>query len=365
MRSLIVATLAVAVLFTAGCQDQEARNQNAKLQAELDAMKSKQSGGGNDALLALLANQNKTTDSAGLERKLNSFGEDFSAGMDKIGKQIKDSNDDADKRMDDIEDRLKKVSDLQTTITNLKTMIESLETKVKNVDPNEVLNVQKDLINKEADLRMEKQARAAAEAQIEDLKKQLSDAQVQVESLKTEVANLAGGDISKHPDYKGVKSDNVRLTKELSNAKSDYDNLKRQYDALVEQLKKGSNPPDTEPEPLPKEYDFSGSVTEVSKGSRPDGPSYLLIGGLKGAVPAIGTELVVLDSKQNLVCTVKIVRHYHFSDNEDLPVEEVGCQTVDEKASRPVAKGDTVALLAKKVDEASNDGADKGKAGGD
>ncbi|MCB9895738.1 MAG: hypothetical protein H6839_14930 [Planctomycetes bacterium] len=371
MRRMIVAAVAVVALFAAGCQDNEARNQNAKLQAELDAMKAKQSGGGNDALIALLANQNKGGDSSALERKLTSLAEDINAGQDKIEKKLEDSDGANKKRMDDLEDKLKQVNDLQSTITTLKTMIESLETKVKNVDPNEVLNAQKELINKEADLRMEKQARAAAESQIEDLKKQLADAQAEIETVKGEMVGLQGSDISKHPDYKALESENRKLKSDLKNAQTDYDNLKRQYDAMVEQLKKGSNPVPEEPGPAVDDYDFSGSVTEVSKGSRPDGPSYLLIASLKGTVPAIGTEMVVLDAKQNPVCRVKIVRHYHFSDNEDLPVEEVGCQTIDEQVSRPVAKGDTVAYVKKK-DETGGDNsgksdadANKGSAGGD
>ena len=39
MRNLILAALAVALVFLAGCQDNEARLQNAKLQAELENLK--------------------------------------------------------------------------------------------------------------------------------------------------------------------------------------------------------------------------------------------------------------------------------------------------------------------------------------
>lgn len=362
MRRMIVATLAVAVLFAAGCQDQEARNQNARLQAELDAMKAKQGSGGNDALLALLANQNKGQDNAALERKLNSFGEDVSAGLDKIQKQIRDNDSASGKRMDDIEGKLKQVSDLQATITTLRGMIESLESKVKSVDPNEVLNVQKDLINKEADLRLEKQLKEAALAEVSAMKDQLAAAQAEVENLKAEMAGLQGADISKHPMYREKEAENRKLAGDLKKSQSDYENLKLRYDELEAQLRKGANPPEEQPKPSNPVYDFSGTVTEVSKGSRPDGPSYLLVGGIKGTVPAIGTELVVLDPKSTLICKVKVVRHYHFNDNDDMPVEEVGCQTIDEKSSRPVAKGDTVAWI--KAKEAGG-GESKGAAGGE
>ncbi|MCB9931854.1 MAG: hypothetical protein H6841_00365 [Planctomycetes bacterium] len=359
MRRMIVASLAVAVLFAAGCQDQEARTQNAKLQAELDAMKAKQGGGNNDALLALLANQSKSQDNAALERKLNSFGEDVSAGLDKIEKQLKDSDRANDKRMDDVEDKLKQVSDLQATISTLKGMIESLESKVKNVDPNEVLNVQKDLINKEADLRVEKQAKEAAQAEIVALKEKLAAAQAEVESIRAEMVGLQGADISKHPDYRTKEAENRKLKADLEKAGSDYENLKLKYETLEAQLRQGSNPPKEQPKVETEAYDFSGSVTEVSRGSRPDGPSYLLVSSIKGSVPPVGTEMLVLDHKNSPVCRVKVVRHYHFNDNDDMPVEEVGLQTIDEKATRPVAKGDTVAWIKEKTE------ADKGKAGGD
>lgn len=362
MRRMIVASLAVAVFFTAGCQDQEARTQNARLQAELDALKAKQTSGGNDTLLALLANQNKGQDNAALERKLNSFSEDVSAGLDKIQKQMQDTESANKKRMDEVEDKLKQVSDLQATITTLKGMIESLETKVKNVDPNEVLNVQKDLINKEADLRVEKQAKEAALAEVAALKDKLTAAQAEIEQIKAEMVGLQGADISKHPMYREKEADNRKLEGELKKSKSDYENLKLRYDELEAQLRKGANPPEEQPKPTADVYDFSGSVTEVSRGSRPDGPSYLLVGGIKGTVPAIGTELVVLDPKSTLICKVKVVRHYHFNDNDEMPVEEVGCQTIDEKSSRPVAKGDTVAWI--KAKEAGG-GESKGAAGGE
>jgi predicted nuclease with TOPRIM domain len=359
---MIVATLAVAVLFAAGCQDQEARNQNARLQAELEALKAQKSGGGNDALLALLANQNKTQDNAGLERKLNSFGEDVSAGLDKIQKQIRDNDSASGKRMDDIEGKLKQVSDLQTTITTLRGMIESLESKVKSVDPNEVLNVQRDLINKEADLRVEKQLKDAALAEVSAMKEQLAAAQAEVENLKAEMAGLQGADVSKHPMYREKEAENRKLAGELKKTQSDYENLKLRYDELEAQLRKGANPPSEQPKATAEAYDFSGAVTEVRKGSRPDGASFLLVGGIQGSVPPVGTELVVLDAKNNLLCKVKVVRHYHFDDKDEMPVEEVGCQTIDEKSSRPVAKGDTVVWI--KAKEAGG-GESKGAAGGD
>ena len=101
MRRMIVAAVAVVALFAAGCQDQEARTQAAKAQAELDALKAKQSGGSNDALIALLANQNKTADSSALERKLTSLAEDINLDAGSVaskfdGGRTRDRNTPAD-----------------------------------------------------------------------------------------------------------------------------------------------------------------------------------------------------------------------------------------------------------------------------
>ena len=55
MRMTIAAAVAVAVLMATGCQDQQARDQNAKLQAELDLLKAQKPSGGNDDLISILA----------------------------------------------------------------------------------------------------------------------------------------------------------------------------------------------------------------------------------------------------------------------------------------------------------------------
>jgi outer membrane murein-binding lipoprotein Lpp len=366
MRKAIAAAVAVALFMTAGCQDQQARDQNAKLQAELDAMKNQKSGGNDDLLKLLIANQ-QGGDSGNFDKKLYSYNEDVIAGQDKLEKLIKESNSDADKRMEDIEGRLKRVSDLETTINTLKGMIETLESKVKSVDPNQVLDAQKELINKEADLRIEKQAKDAALAEVASLKIKLEAAEAEVERLNGEVAGLVAGDISKNPQYKDIKAENIRLQSEISRWKSDYEALAQKYKALEDHLQKGSNPPPEDTKPATTDYDFSGSVVEVSRG-RADGPSYLLVGSIKlgGTLPPVGTELFVLDAKEKPVCKVKVVRYYYVDDNEDLPVEEVGCSTIDEKTTRPVAKGDSVVWLTDKTEDGSEKSdSEKGKAGGD
>jgi outer membrane murein-binding lipoprotein Lpp len=365
MRKAIAAAVAVALFMTAGCQDQQARDQNAKLQAELDLLKAQKSGGNDDLLKLLIANQ-QGGDSSNFDKKINSFGEDVAAGQDKLEKLIKESNSDADKRMDEIDGRLERVSDLETTINTLKGMIETLESKVKSVDPNQVLDAQKELINKEADLRIEKQAKDAALAEVAGLKIKLETAEAEVARLNGEVAGLVAGDISKNPQYRDIKAENIRLQSDVSKWKSDYEALAQKHKALEEHLQKGSNPPPEDPTPSTEDYAFSGSVVEVSRG-RADGPSYLLVGTIKlgGTLPPVGTELFVLDAKDKPVCKVKVVRYYYVDDNEDLPVEEVGCSTIDEKTTRPVAKGDSVVWLDKKEEEAGKSDSEKGKAGGD
>ena len=355
MRRTIAAVLAVAVLLAAGCQDQQARDQNARLQAELDSIKADKGGGNDDLLKVLLANQNKT-DSDDASRKWTSFGEDMRAGFDDLGKQIKENDAASDKRMDDLESQIKKVSDLEATISTLKTMIETLESKVKNVDPNEVLEAHKDLITKEADLRVEKQQREAAEAELKLLKEQVETLEADLTQANKDIADLQGDDISKHKDYKKLEADLRKMKAERDLAVEARDALQTKVDDMTAQLQKGSNPPEEEPTIEPKDYTFTGTVASVRRGARADGPSYLMVTVDSGNPPPKDTVLVVLNERREPVCKVKVIQHYHVDDKDTLPVEEVGCATVDESASNPVAKGDTIVWIKEEP---------KGNAGGE
>lgn len=355
MRSTIAAVLAVAILLAAGCQDQQARDQNARLQAELDALKAQKSGGNDDLLKVLLAGQSNTG-SEDADRKLTSLGEDVRAGLDDIKKDIRDSDAANDKRMDELETEIAKVNDLQVTITTLKGMIETLETKVKGVDPNEVLNTHKDLINKEADLRVEKQQREAAEAELKLLKEEIKTLQADLEQAQKDITDLQGSDISKHEDY-------VELAKELKKVKSDLkvmtdsrDSWQKKAEDLETHLQNGSNPPPEEPKIDSKDYTFTGTVMLARKGARADGPSFVMVKVDSGTPPPKDAELQVLDEKRNPICKLKVIQLYHMDDKENLPVVELGCQTIGELAGNPVTKGDTVVWVKEEP---------KGSAGGD
>lgn len=357
MRRTLAAVLAVAVVLAAGCQDQQAREQNARLQAELDAMKAQKSGGNDDLLKVLLANQSKgeTDDST---RKLNSLGEDMRAGLDGIKKQIQDNDAAAGKRIADLESQIQKVNELQTSITTLKGMIETLESKVKGVDPNEVLNTHKDLINKEADLRLEKQQREAAEAELAQLKDQVKSLQADLAQARKDITDLQGEDITKHKDYVALRKKLLDAERERDLAKDARDALQKRVDDMEAQLKKGSNPPVDEPAPSikPDDYNFTGTVVLARKGARADGPSFVMVKVESGTAPPKDTELQVLDEKRNPICRVKVIQHYHMDDKTTLPVIEIGCQTIDESASNPVTKGDTVIWVKEEP---------KGSAGGE
>ncbi|MBZ0135307.1 MAG: hypothetical protein K8I27_02900 [Planctomycetes bacterium] len=355
MRRTIAAVLAVSVLLAAGCQDQQARDQNARLQAELDALKAQKSSGSDDLIKLMIANQGEGA-SADSTRKLNSLGEDLRAGLDGITKQISD-NDAADtRRMNDLEAQIKKVSDIEATISTLKGMIETLETKVKGVDPNEVLSTHKELINKEADLRVETQAREAAEAEIATLKATVSTLQDDLKVAQAEVQALKGEDISKHPMYVDLKKKNRELENDLKVQTDAKDALQKRVDDLEAHLKSGSNPPPEEPKVDTKDYTFTGTVVSVRSSARAGGPSLLMVKVDSGTPPPKDSELVVLDEKRNPICKVKVIQHYHVDNKDTLPVEEIGCTTINEAASNPVTKNDTVVWVKEEP---------KGSAGGD
>ena len=264
------------------------------------------------------------------------------AGLDGITKQIRDNDAADNKRMNDLESQIKKVSDLETTIRTLKTMIETLEGKVKSVDPNEVLQAHKDLITKEADLRVEKQQREAAEAELKALKDQVTKLQEDLASAQTEITNLQGSDISKHPDFVALKDELRKTRGDLKVATDARDALQQKVDDLEAHLKKGSNPPPDQPDLEEADYSFTGTVVSVRRGARADGPSFLMVTVDSGNPPPRDAELVVLDEKRNPICKVKVIQHYYEEDKDTLPVEEIGCSTLDESTSNPVTKGDTV-----------------------
>lgn len=346
MRWTFAAILAVAaMLTTTACQDQQARNENARLQAELNALKEKgNNSGGNDDLLKLLLADRKSGDSDSLERKLNSVIEDVNAGLSDIKKAQQDARDDDKKRLDNLENRLDKVADLEKSLLSLERMIETLEGKVKGVDPNETLTYIKEKMEAEADLKVEAEARKNAEAQAETLRKQLQDSQAEVQQLKDEISSLSGDDISKHPDYRKLRTELRAAKGEIENLKSDLKNVSDDRDRLLAQIGEGplANREGREVKDLPENYDFSGKVVTVSKGRRPDGPSNLLIEEIQGRIPPVGTVLVVLDAKNEPICNIKVLKHYHFDEDDSLPVETVGAETINEAPTRPVAKGDRV-----------------------
>lgn len=359
MRFALAAAASAVLLFGAtACQDQQARDTNAKLQAELDVMKAQQAKGGqNDLLAVMLANQNKSDDGT-LDKKVNSLGEDVRAGLDDIKKKISESDRTNVTRLDDLETRLKKVADMESSIKALSNMIETLEKKVKDVDPNQVLTLQKDLITRDADLKLEQSARANAEAEIARLKTELTNTKAEVDLLKEQMSGLVGSDISKHPMFLEQRKKTRDVEQERDKARSDFDNMKAMYEDLVKR-KGGEGPKVEEPDRSSENFIFSGTVLSVTK-TRADSQSILLVEVKKGTVPALNDILIVLDARNNEVCRVKVIRHYHVANDTSLPVENLGCQTVNETGTRPVAKGDDVVQLKKK-DTAEEP---KGAAGG-
>ena len=190
----------------------------------------------------------------------------------------------------------------------------------------------------------------------------------EMEDLKQQIAGLAGDDISKHPQYKKLQGELRETKSELDKLKSDFKNLDDQYKALVEQIGKGTKPDTARTPTLDRsKYDFTGEVGSVAGGTRPGAPSNLILTIKTGQVPPVGAELMVLDARNEVVCKVRVIRHYHVSDNADLPVNELGCSTVDEKPTRPVAKGDAVVWIKPAEDsetQPSGSGGGGGTAGG-
>lgn len=362
MRWTIAAALAASCFITAGCQDNEARQQNAQLRAELDALKGKETK--IDPVLAAILNK----DSGGSEatdRKLNALAEDLRSNKDAISKEIAAAESSDKKRFEELETRLKKVSDLEAALTTLKATIETLDGKLKAGNPEEVLKLQKEVLQKEAALSQEKQSRDAAEAKVTQLQNDLAAAIANANALVDQMKGLEGSDITKHPDYQKAQKDIRDLKAEINNMKSDIQNLKDANAALAaENARLGGKNAGVEKPVDTGKYDFTGTVLVVTMGARPGAPSNLLLRIDSGQVPPMGATMTVVDAKGSPVCLVKVVRHYHVDDKPENAVEEIGCATVDEKTTRPVAKGDQVVWLKDADATGAKKPEDKGGAAG-
>jgi len=349
MRILFAAAFAALLTLVTGCQDTEARLQNAKLQADLENLK--KSPANDDLTKLLLANQSKGGGDSmdEVNRKLASISGDLAAGIKNLEKAQDDAAKAQSKRTDDLETKLKKVDDLQTALTNLKSMIETLESKVKNVDPNQVLDIQRKLLDAEAALRAEQETRKRVES---DLKA----AQVEAETNKNYLAELQKelSDLKSSPAAESNKKLRDKITTleiEIENVKTDRDNIKKQHEDLLEQLRKGGtavpdttekpkDPKDT-PENPPKDgvYAFEGVVATVTGGGKPGEASNVLINPKSGETPPENTELIVLNEKNETVCRVKVTRLFYKGGDTSKPVDQVGGKTVSQKLDNPVVKG--------------------------
>ncbi|MDC1141929.1 hypothetical protein OAU50_02455 [Planctomycetota bacterium] len=343
MRWIMTASVAgLLALSTTAC------NQNdAALRAEIEALKAQQaqgSGGDDKVLAAILASQKSGGDTEALERKVNSLSEDIRAGVSDLKTELKTATVESDAKLDGLETRMDKVSELQGSISTLKLMIEALETKVKNVDPAETLKIQKELLVKEMDLKAETAKTAQLVLDIEAAKAAATVLEAEIAALKEQVSGLEGDDVSRHPMFKDLKSQYRTAKAEIDTLRDDRDLWRKKHDELVEQLG-GTKPvkPDDKPDDTtPKIYDFKGKVAVVNSGTRPGTDSSVLVSISSGTVPPIGAELVVLDSDGKPVCHVKIIRHYHVGDDNGNPVNQLGGTTVNEKATKPVTRGDVV-----------------------
>ncbi len=358
MRWTILAVPALCLLI-AGCQ----QNNNDEILKKLAELEAKQKQGNDDAFKTWLMSQGN---GGGMDNRVfTTFRDDMKAELEKISQSIKDTRSDNKKQIDDLDTRIQKIGNIEANIGSLKTMVESLESKVKAVDPNEALKLHKDLFTKEFELQAEQKAHQAALKTIEDLKSQLASVQKELDDTKQQIVGLTGEDISKHPQYREVKRALAEAEGERDRARSDYDSLKQQYDALVEQMRTGSGnvPKDPTAVALEGEYDFVGEVDTISL-MRSTGQNVMIVTVKKGRIPPINAEVMVLDARNNRLCSAKVMQHYHEGDNNpNLPVKELGCQTIDAQTTKPPNKGDTI-VWKEPTDTAKPAGDPKGNAGG-
>ncbi len=350
MRWTILAVPALCLL--AACQPN-----NDELMRRLDAIE-KQQPSSDDAFKTWLMNQSQG-ETGSSDRRLTAMRDDMTAQLDKISQAIKESQNANRQKIDELDSRIQKIGNMEAGLASLKAMLESLESKVKAVDPNEALKLHKEVFTKEFELQAEQKAHAAAVTEIEGLKAQLAIVEQALAKAKQDLVGLQGEDISRHPMYRELKTKLIEAEAERDRARSDYSSLDEKYQALVEQVR-GSGTLEREPSKVPStDYDFTGSIDKITL-TRSTGQSLMIVKVKTGRIPPVGTEVIVLDARNQPLCRAKVVNLYHSSDNPQLPIESLGCQTIDQQPTRPPTEGDTVVWKS-----VAAEGAPKGNAGGE
>jgi hypothetical protein len=352
MPRTMLAIAALSLIFAAGCQDQEARERARQLQDRLDQIE-RGKGSGNDALVAALLAREGSADFSAMERRLNTLGEDLRAGLEGI-RALESSIKDGNRRMEELDARVRRVGDMEASLASLRAMLDAMDAKLKNIDPNEVLTLHKELINKDAELRFERQALDATKERVGRLEAEVTQLKADNLQLKADAAGLSGEDISRHPSYVALNRQLRETREELNRRSSDLETLQRLYDQLEQRLREGGARVET---PAPGEIELegqamSGVVDGVSKpANNPTGPSNVVISIVTGRPPPIGAELLVLDANQRRICSIRVARHYHLDDNTELPINGLGCHALDEQPTRPITRGDTVVWIRGDTEE--------------
>ncbi|MCC6573636.1 MAG: hypothetical protein IT462_07585 [Planctomycetes bacterium] len=91
----------------------------------------------------------------------------------------------------------------------------------------------------------------------------------------------------------------------------------------------------------PDQRDFKGAVVKVQSSAKPNSPSLVMVNIINGEAPPEMSELIVLDDNKR-ICRLVVQKLFHEDDNNDKPVNLIGCKAVDEDPVRPVMEGDRV-----------------------
>ncbi len=207
-------------------------------------------------------------------------------------------------------------SRLDAGLASLKTAIDEFAGKVKAADPERYLELMREIAQKERELSTAQLERDNAKKLAETAAAELATMRGEIDALKSEIEQLSGASIARHPDYVALQSKNRDLDRELKAAKQEADRLKGLVDSMVAGGATAAQPGAVPGDPAggqpadpasPWAAGFGAEITSVTFSQETQKHS-VLAKLVEGDPPRVGDILTIVDSTNKKVCEFQVMR---------------------------------------------------------